>query len=87
MRSDEISMDNPLGGIKRGWSEIKPVYERFFIGPAEVYVEYFEYTTHESAEMFYTGGRERGYFRSGSEAIKLAVRMSRIFHKIEGHWR
>ena len=38
--SEEAAMDNPLGGIKRGWSEIEPVYERIFagdfIGEAEV---------------------------------------------------
>jgi len=33
-RSDEIAMDNPLGGIKRGWEEIQQVYERIFNGPA-----------------------------------------------------
>jgi ketosteroid isomerase-like protein len=87
MQSDEISMDNPLGGIKRGWSEIQTVYECIFSGPAEVYVEYFDYTIHESADMFYTVGRERGYFRLGSEEIKLAIRTSRIFHKIDGHWK
>ncbi|MBV9679817.1 MAG: hypothetical protein JO185_26015 [Acidobacteriaceae bacterium] len=27
-QSDEITMDNPLGGIKRGWKEIREVYER-----------------------------------------------------------
>lgn len=27
-QSDDIAMDNPLGGIKRGWAEIQPVYER-----------------------------------------------------------
>jgi hypothetical protein len=25
-QTDEISMDNPVGGIKRGWEEIKVVY-------------------------------------------------------------
>ena len=87
MRSDEISMDNLLGGVKRGWSEIQSVYERIFNGPAEIYVEYFDYTIHESADMFYTVGRERGYFRLGSGEIKLAIHRSRIFHKNDGHWR
>jgi len=34
MYSDEIAMDNPLGGIKCYWSEIQPVDERIFNGPA-----------------------------------------------------
>ena len=36
--SDHIAMDNPLGGIRRGWETIRPVYERLFQGPAQVYV-------------------------------------------------
>jgi limonene-1,2-epoxide hydrolase len=62
LQSDEIAMDNPLGGIKRGWAEIKAVYERIFNNPATVYVEFYDYTIHEAAEMFYAVGRERGYF-------------------------
>ena len=87
MQSDEIAMDNPLGGIKRGWDEIKTVYQRIFNGRAEVYVEFYEYTIHETAEMFYAVGRERGYFRSGNEKISLAIRTSRIFRKTDGHWK
>lgn len=86
-QSDDIAMDNPLGGIKRGWAEIQLVYERIFSGTAEVYVEYFDYTIHETAEMFYAVGRERGYFRLGEEEIKLAIRTSRIFRKVNGRWR
>lgn len=86
-QSDEIVMDNPLGGIKRGWSEIQPVYERIFSGPADVYVEYYDYTIHETTEMFYAVGRERGYFRLGDEEITLAIRTSRIFQKLGGRWR
>jgi ketosteroid isomerase-like protein len=86
-QSDDISMDNPLGGIKRGWAEIQSLYERIFHGPAKVYVEYFDYTIHETAEMFYALGRERGYFRLGGEEIALAIRTSRIFQKIDGRWK
>ncbi len=85
--TDDTAMDNPLGGIKRGWKEIKPVYERIFNGPAEVYVEYYDYTIHETAEMFYAVGRERGYFRLRGEEVNLAIRTSRIFQKIDGRWR
>lgn len=83
-QSDDIAMANPLGGIKRGWAEIQQVYERIFNSPAEVYVEYFDYTIHETTEMFYAVGRERGYFRLGGEEITLAIRTSRIFQKIDG---
>lgn len=86
-QSDDIAMDNPLGGIKRGWAEIHQVYARIFDGPAVVYVEYFDYTIHETAEMFYAVGRERGHFRLGGEDIALAIRTSRIFRRIDGRWR
>lgn len=84
---DDIAMSNPLGGIKRDWSEIQPVYERIFNGAAEVYVEYFDYTIHEATETFYAVGRERGYIRLGGEEMTLAIRTSRTFQKIGGRWR
>ena len=86
-QSDDIAMDNPLGGIKRGWGEIQAVYENIFNGPAEVYVEYYDYTIHETSEMFYAVGRERGYFRLRGEEITLVIRTSRIFRKIDGRWK
>ncbi|MCL4457300.1 MAG: nuclear transport factor 2 family protein, partial [Nitrospirae bacterium] len=59
-QTEDIAMDNPLGGIKRGWDEIRSVYERIFTGLAKVYVEFYDYTIHETKEMFYAVGRERG---------------------------
>ncbi len=85
--TQDIAMDNPLGGIKRGWEEIKSVYQRIFDSPAEVYVEYYDYTIHQVQDIFHTVGRERGYFRLGGNEVKLAIRTSRIFQKIDGHWR
>jgi|CXWL01.1.fsa_nt_gi ketosteroid isomerase-like protein len=86
-QTNDIAMSNPLGGIKRGWPEIQAVYRRIFDGAATVYVEYFDYTLHETENMFYTAGRERGYFRLDSEEITLAIRTSRIYQKIEGIWK
>lgn len=34
--TEDIAMDNPPGGIKRGWDGIKQVCERIFTGPAKV---------------------------------------------------
>ena len=87
LQTEEIAMDNPLGGIKRGWDEIRSVYERIFNGPAEVYVEYYDYTIHESLDFFYAVGRERGYFRLGADEIKLAIRTSRIFKRVDNVWK
>jgi ketosteroid isomerase-like protein len=86
-QTDEIAMDNPVGGIKRGWEEIKAVYERIFNGKANVYVEFYDYTIHERGEMFYAVGRERGEFRIGETVIDLSIRTSRVFQLINGQWR
>lgn len=86
-QTDETAMDNPLGGIKRGWEEIKAVYKRIFNGPAKVYVEFYDYTIHETTEMFYAVGRERGEFRIGGNIVKLAIRTTRIFKLFDGQWR
>lgn len=83
----EISMDNPVGGIMRGWPEIKAVYTRIFDGPAAVSVEFYDYTIHETLEMFFAVGRERGTFCIGAKCIPLAIRTSRIFRKVNGRWR
>ncbi len=86
-QTEDIAMDNPLGGIKRGWDEIRSVYERIFTGLAKVYVEFYDYTIHETKEMFYAVGRERGEFRIGDTAVPLAIRTSRIFILIDGKWK
>ncbi len=86
-QSDEAVMDNPLGDICRGWPAIREVYTRIFTGPVLVYVEFYDYTLHEAAGMFYVVGRERGYFRRDGIEVELAVRTSRIFRKLSGRWR
>lgn len=80
-------MDNPLGGIRRGWTEIRGVYERLFSAPALVYVEFYDYTLHETAELFYAVGRERGHITCAGETLALAIRTSRIFRRTQDGWR
>lgn len=86
-QSEDIAMNNPLGGIKRGWKEISSIYENIFNGPAEVYVEYYDYTIHEHGALFYAVGRERGFFRLNENRIDLAIRTSRIFRRNGNTWR
>ncbi len=85
--SEDIAMDNPLGGIKRGWGEVKGVYERIFNGSARVYVEFYDYTIHAAKEIFYVVGRERGNLQIGDTKIDLAIRTSRIFRLANAKWR
>lgn len=82
-----IAMDNPLGGIKRGWNEIKSVYERIFDGNAEVYVEYFDYTLVEMDGGFVAVGRERGSVAKNTKTLDLKIRTSRVYKLINGVYK
>lgn len=86
-QTSDIVLDNPLGDIRRGWTEIRPLYERVFCGPAVVYVEFYDYTLHLGHELFYAVGRERGHYRYGDIELALSIRTSRIFKKGEGRWQ
>ncbi|MBI5330185.1 MAG: nuclear transport factor 2 family protein [Betaproteobacteria bacterium] len=83
----ECVLDNPLGGLRRGWGEIEPLYARLFEGAARVQVAFFDYTLHLGGELFVAAGRERGQFARNDERIDLAIRTSRVFRFTEGRWR
>ena len=51
--TDEASLDNPVGGIRRGRAEISGVYRTLFEGPARVQVEFFDYTLHACGDGFH----------------------------------
>jgi ketosteroid isomerase-like protein len=85
--ADDIVMDNPLGGVKRGWPEIEAVYRRIFQGPTRVFVEFHDVTLRRGADMFWAAGRERGELRSDDTRLPLAIRTSRIFQLVDGRWR
>jgi ketosteroid isomerase-like protein len=85
--SEDVAMDNPLGGIMRGWQNIRSVYERIFTGLARVRVEFHDYTVHVVGDVFYAVGRERGTFERNGEKLDLAIRTTRIFKRIGGRWR
>ncbi|MEA5112727.1 MAG: nuclear transport factor 2 family protein [Geobacteraceae bacterium] len=86
-QSDESVMDNPVGGIKRGWDEIRAVYERIFSSPGQYWFEFYDYSYHEAGEIFYVVGRERGKYGAGEEALDMAIRTSRVFRWMDGEWR
>jgi ketosteroid isomerase-like protein len=87
IQTEEASMSNPLGGIRRGWKEIAGVYERIFNGTADVHVEFYDYSIHQSEQFFCAVGRECGYVENAEEKLELAIRTSRIYRKQEGAWR
>lgn len=84
---DSIAMDNPVGGIRRGWPEIRGVYEKIFTGGATVKVEFYDYTLHQAGEVFWVIGRERGTSQRDGRSLQLAIRTTRLFRRINGRWR
>ena len=87
LTTDEVSMDNPIGGIRRGWNSILTGYNLIFNSDARVYVEFYDYTIHRSAGQFFATGRERGYFKLGENTVELAIRTTRIFANQNGFWK
>jgi ketosteroid isomerase-like protein len=86
-QSESIAMDNPVGGIKRGWPEVRGVYERIFQSKGRVEVEFHDYTLHEVGDVFYAVGRERGTLQAPKANLDLAIRTSRVFQRMDGRWR
>ena len=86
-RSDEVAIDNPLGGIRRGADEPRKMYEAVFKSLADVHVEFWDYTIHRVGDVFWAVGRERGTYRDGAGVKGLNIRTTRIFRWIEGRWR
>ena len=68
--SGEVAIDNPLGGIRRGADEPHKMYEGVFKSPADVHVEFWDYTIHRAGDAFWAVGRERG--TDGKEVIEDA---------------
>lgn len=86
-QSEQASMSNPLGDVRRGWEAIRAVYTRIFTGPAQVYVEFYDYSLHLSGDMFCAVGRERGHVQMADQRIELAIRTSRIYRLEARQWR
>jgi ketosteroid isomerase-like protein len=86
-QTNDIAMDNPLGEIKRSWSEIRSVYESIFRSQAGVQVELYDYTIHRLDEVFYAIGRERVAFKSEGKQVTAIIRTTRIYRKVAGAWK
>lgn len=85
--SPEAVIDNPLGGIKRGWPEIRQTYERLFRTPGTYRFEFWDFTLHRSSDVFWAVGRERGHLTKDGKTLELAIRTTRLFRRTDGRWR
>src|SRR5262245_38661009 len=86
-QSEEAIMDNPLGGIKRGWQEIRAVYERIFNSSAKVQVEFYDYAIQHCGDVFLAIGRERGRLAQGERKLDLSIRTTCVFRSSGERWR
>ncbi len=85
--SEDASLANPLGGIRRGWNDIRDFYERTFQGPPAVTLELHDYSIHRCGEFFYAVGREHGVLWDHNRSLELKFRTSRIFRFTGERWR
>jgi ketosteroid isomerase-like protein len=85
--SDDVAIDNPLGGIRRGAGEPHKMYEGVFKSPANVHVVFWDYTIHRTGDVFWAVGRERGTYVDGGVEKDLNIRTTRVFQLINGRWR
>jgi len=83
----EAAMDNPLGGIKRGWGEIRRTYEQLFKSQGTYTFEFWDYTLHRSGDVFWVVGRERGRLITAGATLELAIRTTRLFRRAGDRWR
>jgi hypothetical protein len=82
-----IQLNNPLGGIMRGYDAIAALYRKIFNGPAKVWVAFSDIVEFQSADMVVFAGREAGEFAVGETSIKLAIRTSRVVQRGPAGWR
>jgi len=84
---DAPSMDNPIGGIRRGWTSISEGYGKLFGGPATVRVTFHDFTSQGGSDWHLFVGREKGSCKTPKTTIDLRIRTTRWFTKIGGLWR
>ena len=84
-----IQLNNPLGGIMRGYEGISSLYRRIFTGEARVWVELSNIVEFQTDRIVVFAGRETGEFRHREETIALDIRTSRVVQWLgsEAGWR
>lgn len=86
-QGDAPSMDNPIGGIRRGWRAIKEGYLDLFAGPASIRVTFHDFTSQGGAAWHLFVGREKGTCSVSNTTIELRIRTTRWFTRQGGIWR
>ncbi len=87
LAGDAPSMDNPIGGIRRGWSTIAEGYSKLFGGPAKVHVTFHDFTSQGGSDWHLFVGRERGTCITSTGKLDIAFRTTRWFVRKNSEWR
>ena len=81
------SMDNPMGGIRRGWQSISEGYLKLFGGSAIVQVTFHDFTSQGGDDWHLFVGREKGTCVTPDEKMEVRFRTTRWFTRRGGVWR
>lgn len=81
------SMDNPIGGIRRGWPSIRDGYAKLFEGRASIEVAFHDFTSQGGSDWHLFVGREKGVCKTAVLSLDLRIRTTRWFIKTNGVWR
>jgi hypothetical protein len=66
------SMDNPIGGIRRGWPAIREGYAKLFGGPAMVRVAFHDFVAQGDNDYQLFEGREKGFRETPAVRLELS---------------
>jgi hypothetical protein len=86
-QGDAPSMDNPMGGIRRGWASIREGYLKLFAGPAVVHVTFHDFTSQGGDDWQLFVGREIGTCVTPDMKMDVRFRTTRWFTRRSGMWR
>jgi len=86
-QGDEPSMDNPMGGIRRGWQSISEGYLKLFGGPAIVHVTFHDFISQGGDDWHLFVGREKGTCVTSDMKMDVRFRTTRWFTRRGGAWR
>ncbi|MHC5747539.1 MAG: YybH family protein [Nostoc sp.] len=84
-----VQLNNPVGGMLRGYEPIRDLYSKLFTGSLNVWVEFEDIVEYFSGKTAIFAGEERGEFTTKDRIIPLRFRTSRCFQYSEndGGWR
>ena len=84
---DEGTVYHQLGGIRRGWEEIRELYDQTFQGPAGAVMTLHDFHIIRFSDSFTAIGTERGLLRTQKDALEFRIRATRLFAWRGGRWR